>query len=265
MLPPLINRIKNRYQIGGLWQVLYKTAEVPLRNLREFFLNCYFKLSPGSLFFFRGCAFRYFKHAYNRAWENERTVEVPLVYELVKRGSRKKILEVGNVLSNYYPSLRHDIVDKYEKAPRVINEDAINFEPKERYDLIVSISTLEHVGWDEDEKDSQKVVALVRRIAGRCLVPGGTFVATMPLGYNPNLDIFLKEKRLGFTHYYYLKRISMENRWEEVPESEVMGIEYGQPFPNTNAVVICIIGPDMFSGIATCKAGVSRGRNRFVE
>jgi cyclopropane fatty-acyl-phospholipid synthase-like methyltransferase len=31
----------------------------------------------------------------------------------------------------------------------VINEDVVNFKSKKKYDLIVSISTLEHVGWDE--------------------------------------------------------------------------------------------------------------------
>jgi len=51
------------------------------------------------------------------------------------------------VLSHYF-AVKHDIVDKYEIAPSVVNEDLVNFKPGKKYDLIVSISTLEHVGWD---------------------------------------------------------------------------------------------------------------------
>jgi hypothetical protein len=59
---------------------------------------------------------------------------------------------VGNVLSHYF-SVNHDVVDKYEKAEGVINRDIIDFHPSKEYDLIISISTLEHVGWDEDISD----------------------------------------------------------------------------------------------------------------
>jgi hypothetical protein len=38
------------------------------------------------------------------------------------------------------------VLDKYEQAPGVINEDVVSFSPPQKYDLIVSVSTLEHVG-----------------------------------------------------------------------------------------------------------------------
>ena len=86
---------------------------------------------------------------------NERSIEVPIVMEIVNQNKGKRILEIGNVLSNYY-KVSHDIVDKYEKAPNVINQDVVDFKTNEKYDLIVSISTLEHVGWDEEPRDDKK-------------------------------------------------------------------------------------------------------------
>jgi hypothetical protein len=74
-------------------------------------------------------------------------IEVPIIYEMVKEAEAygQKVLEVGNVLSHYF-HVNHDIVYKYEKAKGVINEDVINFRLPKKYDLIISISTLEHMG-----------------------------------------------------------------------------------------------------------------------
>lgn len=246
MLLSIGNHIKNRYRRGGFMAVLYKILEISLRNLWEFFLNCYFKLIPGRKFFFQGLTFRYFRRAYNRTWENERTVEIPIIYKFIKQNRGKNILEIGNVLSNYYPSLRHDIVDKYEKAPRVINKDAVDFKPTKLYDVIISVSTLEHVGYDEDEKSPEKILKATRHLIDNCLSPGGTFVAAVPLGYNPNLDNFIKRKELGFDQYYYLKRVSTDNRWIEIPEEKAFGAKFGDPFPNGNVEVICVAGLDIF-------------------
>ena len=39
----------------------------------------------------------------------------------------------------------------------MINQDVVDFKTNEKYDLIVSISTLEHVGWDEEPRDDKKI------------------------------------------------------------------------------------------------------------
>jgi len=67
---------------------------------------------------------------------------------MVRKYRGKNILEIGNVLSRHI-KLEHDILDKYETAKGVINEDIVDFKSEKKYDLIISISTLEHVGWDE--------------------------------------------------------------------------------------------------------------------
>src|SRR5436190_23445265 len=60
---------------------------------------------------------RYYFHPYSL--NNERAVEVALARDFVtdKTG---QILEIGNVLANYF-NFSHDVVDKYEIAPGVIN------------------------------------------------------------------------------------------------------------------------------------------------
>ena len=222
-----------------LWRAILKIS-------KDFFLNCYFRLIPGRKFIFRGFILRYFRHAYNRTWENERTIEIPIIYEFIKRNREKNILEIGNVLSNYYLLPHYDIVDKYEKTSRIINKDIVNFKPEKLYDLIVSISTFEHIGFDEIEKSPEKILKAVRHIINNCLSPSGTFVMAVPLGYNPILDNFIRRKELGFDRYYYLKRISANNRWIEIAEKDIFGAKFGKPFPSGNVEVICIFGHSIF-------------------
>ncbi|TAK16890.1 MAG: hypothetical protein EPO37_07710, partial [Nitrosarchaeum sp.] len=77
---------------------------------------------------------------------NERSVEIPLAIDMLKKNNGKNILEIGNVTSNYC-NIPHIVVDKYEKETNIINQDVIDFNSKAKFDLIISISTLEHVGW----------------------------------------------------------------------------------------------------------------------
>jgi hypothetical protein len=108
-------------------------------------------------FIFNGKTYYYFVHKYNTTWKNERAVEVPIIWDIVREHYRqgKRVLEVGNVLSHYF-RIFHDVLDKYEVAEGVINQDVVDFKPAWKYDLIVSISTLEHVGWDEEPKEPEK-------------------------------------------------------------------------------------------------------------
>jgi SAM-dependent methyltransferase len=194
---------------------------------------------PKDSFIFQGANYRYFYHSYNRTWRNERAVEIPIIRNIAKENEAKTILEVGNVLSHYF-HIDHDIIDKYEKAKAVINEDVVNFHPSKKYDLIISISTLEHVGWDEDPRDPSKVIRAIENLL-ELLSPGGKIIVTLPLGYNNELDKFLKERRLALDKQYYLKRISKSNKWIETTWDDVCGAKYGKPFPNANALIIGII------------------------
>jgi len=94
----------------------------------------------------RGNTYRYFDTFRTR--HGERAVKILIVVEMVRKYRGKNILEIGNVLSRHI-KLEHDVLDKYETAKGVINEDIVDFKSEKKYDLIISISTLEHVGLDE--------------------------------------------------------------------------------------------------------------------
>lgn len=242
-MPRLGERVLGKVREAGVGAAMLRAAEILLPAA---VLNAWFRLTSGGHFVLNGCRYPYFRHTYNRAFDNERTVEVALVRAVLAAFAGGRVLEVGNVLKHYTPTLRHDVVDKYEQSPGVINEDIASFEPAGRYDLVVSISTLEHVGWDEDPKDPAKVERVVHRIREQMLAPGGAFVVTMPLGYNPHLDRSWERGSLGFDRYYHLMKISAANRWREATREEVRGATYG-PYQRANAIVVGVIGQDVFA------------------
>ncbi len=151
----------------------------------------------------------------------------------------RNILEVGNVLSHYF-SVSHDILDKYEKADGVINKDVVDFRSKKRYDLIVSISTLEHVGWDEEARDPTKILYAIQNLKN-LFASRSKIVVTLPLGYNPDMDKLLREGKIHFSKQCCLKRISSDNRWIEVGWNDIRESKYGSPFPSANGLVIGFI------------------------
>ena len=193
----------------------------------------------GETFEFAGRQLPYFRHHYNRAWTNERSVELALAFDFLERNDRGRILEVGHVLAHHGRG-GHDVVDKYEQSPGVVNVDIVDFTPDARYDVIVSISTLEHVGFDERPREPDKTLRAYRRLR-EVLAPGGAMLLTCPMGYNPHLDEFIRDGRLDFPEIHYLRRVSKENHWAEVDLAEVKDARYGEPFRNANAVFVGIV------------------------
>ena len=183
-----------------------------------------------------GQRYRYLVRRYNSTWRSERTVEVPIVWDFVaKAPAAARILEVGNVLSHYFP-VTHTRVDKYERGPGVINQDIVGYEERP-FDLIVSISTLEHVGWDEEPRDPEKTIRAVERLHA-LTAPGGRLVITFPIAYNPHMDGSLRDGRISFGRSICLKRVSRDNRWEETSWDDAMAARFDTPFRRINAVVI---------------------------
>ena len=191
------------------------------------------------VFKFRGESYQYFLSPYNFTWEHERIVEVPIILKLVKDNQGKKILEIGNVLP-HYASFNHEVVDKYEKGRNVINQDIVDFNPQYKYDLIISISTFEHIGFDESPKDPTRVLAAFRNVTN-ILAPGGKAVITLPLGYNPELDKILNGGKVSFVEQYYMKRVSRLNSWIEVNRDAVSNPRFNKPYRLANWLLIGVI------------------------
>lgn len=223
--------IRETYRQGGAGLVIATSARALWRRL----VRLYYRMTPAPTFTFRGERYTCFRHGYNATWSNERSVEVPLGRAFVQQFAGQRILEVGNVLTHYGP-VSHDVLDKYERAPGVINADVIDFRPAQKYDLIVSISTLEHVGWDEEEPQiPERAVAAFDNLRRHCLAPGGTLMATVPLNFNPHMDRFLEEGRIVFDEIAHLQR-GKDGRWRQVDT-----IEASRGLRETPAIVVGIV------------------------
>jgi hypothetical protein len=193
-------------------------------------------------FTFNGRPYDYDLSWYNDTYNCERTVEVPVFRDLLARGTGG-ILEVGNVLG-HYGIKGHAIVDKYERGRNVINKDILDYDPGERYGLVVSISTLEHIGFDDQIWTSEKealpeelpnsVRALEKMMS--LLAPGGRLWFSIPLGYNKFLEHELvhHQPRLAL---YYMARTNRYNDWSQVFEYNENAV-YGQPFNNANYLLL---------------------------
>ena len=129
------------------------------------------------------------------------------------------------------------MVDKYEAAPGVLNQDILDFQDARGFDLIVSISTLEHTGFEEEVPDPDKPARAAAHLAS-LLAPGGTAIVTFPLGYNPALDALVSSEPQTLGEIRGLRRVSADNRWIETEVADLLGARYGSPYPNANALVV---------------------------
>lgn len=167
---------------------------------------------------------RYLIHRHKRTWTTERAVEVPVIAALVERRAGARILEVGNVLS-HYGRTDHAVVDKYERAPGVLNRDVMELDGLGPLDLIVAVSTLEHVGWDEEPREPGRAAEAVRRLIA-LLASGGELVITVPVGYNADFDRALRTGELRPDRAAALRREPGTTRWREVPTAEAWSAPY---------------------------------------
>jgi predicted O-methyltransferase YrrM len=125
----------------------------------------------------------YHDHPYNRTRWNERAVEVAIGLHEVEQVPPNRVLEVGAVLP-HYSNRGHFVIDLEEQLRDVFNADVLTWEPDQDYDLILSISTLEHL------PDLDAMQAAVARMKS-WLAPGGTLLLTLPYGWQgaPWLDV----------------------------------------------------------------------------
>jgi hypothetical protein len=204
---------------------LLSTLRKPIPVVRVRAHLTYYQLfKSGRSLKLNGRTYPYLYRQYNVTFSNERVIEIPIAWDIVQRYPADRVLEVGNVLIHYYRT-HHDVLDKYERARGVINEDVVDYRPSKQYDLIVSISTLEHVGWDEEPQEPEKFLRAVENLMSM-LAPGGTLLMTLPIGYNAALDGYLADSRIPFTTVAYARRFSDDNQWREATWSEVQHAPY---------------------------------------
>ena len=173
-------------------------------------------------FFWNGQELEYFDHRYNHTALNMRRVEIPIARWFLQQKSGTRILEVGNVLSHYGP-VTWPVVDLRE--PGAINVDVMEWEPEEPIDLLISISTIEHIGVGKYKRAAARVrpSGVLARFRS-FLAPGGQAVVTAPTGYG--LDRELREGTLGADEMWFMRvrldRIPVE--WVECTMEEALAM-----------------------------------------
>ncbi len=221
--------LRTAYQREGLWYVIRRgvvyVAGWPL-DVSVSLYNKYLNRHK-STFTFRGQTYDYYYHSYNTTWKNERGIEIPIIRRLVQENSGKRVLEIGSVLPHYF-SCDHDVVDLTERYPGVINQDITDFRPTNKYDLVVSISTFEHIGcWGKGPGQPEKLLRAIQNVIENILAPGGKFVITVPLGQNPDMERYLAEEAIKFTGLYCMQQVDAKmNDWKEFPWPEIRGHEF---------------------------------------
>lgn len=171
-------------------------------------------------------------------WAGERAVEIPIAKLYLDQYADRNVLEVGNVMSHYFPAA-HDILDKFEKGKGIINEDIIDFSPAKQYDLVLSISTFEHIGFDDEATGAsgQKIQTAIAACTKKLLKPDGKLVITVPLGYNPDLDRMIRCGELKPTREFYLRRLQKLD-WVASSKEEALQCRFRTPFPYANAILV---------------------------
>lgn len=187
---------------------------------------------------FDGQQLQYAAHSYNATWRNERAIEVPVLIDFLQRHKGKKILELGNV-ARYYGDFSHEVVDKYEQHPAVYNFDILDFKVDQPYHAFVSISTLEHIGWDEPVRDHSKISRVFEKLPD--LVSNlDNVLFSFPTGYNSVLDQHLAKDELPFQKLLYFKRCNRANHWQPTCREEALGLRYDSRFPAANGLAFGI-------------------------
>ncbi len=195
----------------------------------------------------RGNTFRmgskeYHYYTGNFALLHERTVEMAIAKQFYDDNRHGTVLEVGNVMHQCMPIPEgYDIVDKYEPGGGVINEDIVDYKPGKRYDMIISVSTMEHVGYEEPDRVPYKSLVGIRK-GMKMLKPGGKMLITVPLGMNPAIDGMIMGQGIKFTRSYFLKRISYWNYWALTDAKDAISLSPNSRYPGANSIAVLIKG-----------------------
>lgn len=175
-------------------------------------------------FDFWGCTLDLADHEYNTTALNERAVELPIAEAWLsmlpwRNGTPTAGLEVGNVLDHYglHPEGWRTI-DLYEQAPGVENVDLIGWDEPGALDAIVSVSTVEHVGFDDGRCPA--CAPLVVDALVQSLAPGGSLLLTVPLSWNPGLDRILLDVQPWPVRACTLVRDDLDGPWYQTESPE---------------------------------------------
>lgn len=197
-------------------------------------------------FTLQGQEMAYVDEAYNGTRINERAVEVAVAKRLIAKA--ESVLEVGCVMPHYLPGLpnaQHVVVDLYEEFPGVINEDVLTYQTDARYDLVLAVSTLDHLHSPTEVLQALSAMRKWRKV-------GGLLLVTLPygqpfyIGGGPWLDALLTSRfQMGASAMWRMDKVDpTQHRWEEVSIFPVhpAGRAYNGASPCANSVYFLLFG-----------------------
>lgn len=170
--------------------------------------------------------------------KTERVVELPLAFEAL--AVAQSVLEVGNVTRQHDPSLEHLVIDlneKHDDWENYQNADVLTYEPETDFDLVLSISTLEH---------TFDIVTAIRRV----LSWAPNVIITIPLGYNSpggtRTDDAVFEHKYDADVSFLCRTKDDPDEWFEISEDEARrvgfdGFRYGHSGIPVGATAIAVI------------------------
>lgn len=209
----LLRRSLRLLRKGGLRRFLYNACVYSVRQFHLFFplVPWFYGRFRSRNFEFHGRKLDYCYHSYNRSWRTQRALEVPIARTFVERYDAEETLEVGNVLRHYL-DVSHEVVDKYESGEGIRNVDILAYDPKEPYSLVLCLTTLEHVGVDEEGASDEKAVDALRHLT-ELVAPDGELLVTTRLGYNDALDEAIEEGVVQFDEEHFVYRPQGGTQW----------------------------------------------------
>jgi hypothetical protein len=174
------------------------------------------------------------------AWRSERCVEIALGKQALRAHDPGNALEVGNVMPLVGVG-DHTVVDKYEQGPGVRNVDIVNYAPGRLFQLVLSLSTLEHVGWDEQPRDPKKAERALAKL-GDLLEPDGAMLVTIPVGFHRQLEQAFIGPDAPFDSVTLFIKTSRRTIWKPRELADLSRIEYGAPYALGNAILVGVRG-----------------------
>jgi hypothetical protein len=219
---------QSAYKREGLWYTFKTGMTYIVTSFVGGLISLYHKSKYERTFEFCGQTYKYFFHHYNTTWSNPRCVEIPIISRIVNECKGQRILEVGNVLQHYV-KCNHDVVDLTERYPNVMNCDIAEFKPSKKYDLVVSISTFEHIGcWEDEPNQPEKILKAIENVKKNVLAPEGKFVLTLPLGENEDMERYISNAIIEFDAVCCMQQENTKtNSWKEIKWVEIRNREFG--------------------------------------
>lgn len=180
--------------------------------------------------------------SYNKAWKNERAVEVALGFDFIKKVEKNKLLEIGAVMP-YYGKIDHEVLDAFDPFKNCIRCDALTYDYNGKN--VLSISTLEHMGIKKYAKRKNKNKLDIQidhaRDSGflclkKIMKQANSYLVTIPIGFNRHIEKLIIENGL-IKNAIVMKRLDKENNWK-VDNNKDINIKYGKPFECGNGIII---------------------------